>query len=147
MEIDESGTVIVTYRAYDEDGNYIPGTLRETLSITPFASNAFGFYLETPNGIFYSDTALNGDAADHMVAIQGNDKDMVDLLGNLGDGLWTSSEYVLAWEDLLASNGCDYDYNDMVVMVESVSPVPVPAALMLGMLGMGVAGWRLRRFA
>ena len=28
-----------------------------------------------------------------------------------------------------------------------VSPVPVPGAVLLGVLGLGVAGWRLRRFA
>ena len=31
--------------------------------------------------------------------------------------------------------------------VGAVTPVPVPGAILLGMLGMSVAGWRLRRFA
>ena len=70
-------------------------------------------------------------------------------------GDWTDNEYVLAFEDLVAtwtnqdgSQGTsDWDYTDFVVMVESVNPVPVPGAVLLGILGLSAAGIKLRRFA
>jgi len=49
-------------------------------------------------------------------------------------------------EDLPVGSGSDNDYNDMVVKVSTV--VPLPPTLMLlgsGMLGLAVLGWRRRR--
>ena len=116
-----------------------------------FAGNLFGYYLDAtvgnnnPNAVFYSDSSLNADGGfDHMYAYQGKNIDTVQL-PNLSPGLWTDNEYVLAFEDLWA--GGDKDYTDFVVMVESVVPVPVPAAVLLGMLGLSVAGFGMRRFA
>ena len=108
-----------------------------------FAGNAFGFYLSTPNGKFFSDTGLNADAYDHLWAYQGKDIDWVQI-ANLQPGLWDDNEYVLAWEDTLG--GGDNDHQDFVAMVESVMPVPAPAAILLGVLGLGAAGVRLRKY-
>ena len=108
-----------------------------------FAGNSFGYYLGTANnGTFFSNTSLNGDnMSDHMLAYQGIDVDTIQL-ADLAAGLWTSNEFVLAWEDVTASKA-DFDFNDMVLMVESVQPVPVPAAVWLfgsGLLGLvGIA--------
>lgn len=107
-----------------------------------FAGNVFGFYLSTPNGTFYSATGLNKDAYDHLWVYQGKEIDYVQI-GNLMPGLWEDDEYVLAWEDTFG--GGDNDHQDFVAMVESVMPVPVPAAVLLGMLGLGAAGIRLRK--
>jgi len=111
---------------------------------TDFGGNLFGYYLVSPQGTFHSNTALNSDGFDHMAAYQGTNTDMVKLPGK-GAGLWTNNEFILAWEDLL--NGGDKDFTDMVIMVESVSPVPVPGAILLGILGLSAAGIKLRRFA
>jgi len=117
-----------------------------------FASkNLFGFYLNAPQNpggaVFYSDTALNPDSPDpldHMFAFKGNDSDVIQIQG-FNPGTWYDDDYILAWEDSIDRH-IDNDSQDFVVMVESVQPVPVPAAVLLGFLGLGAAGLKLRRF-
>ena len=112
-----------------------------------FKENSFGFYLdstaETNGGFWYSDTALNADDMDHMVAFRGTNTDTVQMPG-YSPGLWTDNGHILAFEDLTASV-TDADYTDFVVMVESV--VPVPGALLLGVLGLSAVGMKLRKYA
>lgn len=91
-----------------------------------FSGNAFGFYLDSSHaddgGLWFSDTSENSDGMDHMLAYQGNGTDKVQIDGG-PIGFWTVDEYVLAFEDL-QDRYSDHDYNDFVVMVESISQVP-----------------------
>lgn len=106
-------------------------------------SPTFGYYLDTPGETFFSDTTLNPDDTDHMVAFQG-EGDWFQI-PNRPAGTWTVDEYVLAWEDLY--NGGDKDYNDFVVMVESVQPIPEPATMLLFGTGLiGLAGIGRKKF-
>ena len=102
--------------------------------------NYFGFYLTTPSGTFYSLPSLNeaGDitypnGTPHMLAFEGNGSKIKPLNG-LAGGIWGPNEWILAWEDQRFPDS-DLDYNDFVVLVESVHPVPEPAVL--GMFGLG----------
>ena len=117
-----------------------------------FGGNLFGYYLDTRGtsaagggGLWYSDTALNSDGADHMYAYQGTDTDTVQLPGYF-PGVWTDSEFILAFEAGEIPVGT-LDYEDFVVMVESVNPVPVPGAVLLGILGLSIVGVKLRKYA
>ena len=110
-----------------------------------FGSSHFGYYLQTPEHTFYSQAGLNADGADQMVAFQG-DGDRIKLPGKPA-GIWGSSSYILAWEDL-AYNFSDKDFDDFVVYVESVTAVPEPGTLALfglGLLSLGVASRRRLR--
>lgn len=103
---------------------------------TPGASNS-------PAGldyrIFAQDGTVVGDAG--LVTGAVNDGQMWYLQTWTVPLSWLSSDPVFQI-GLHAATSCS---NDQIALTTTV--VPVPAAAILGMLGLGVAGWRLRRIA
>ena len=132
------------------------GSLISTGALT---SPLFGFYLTNAVGqTLYSQVGKNSDGFDHMVTYQG-EGDVLDLQAyqqpKTGTTLrtWNSGAYILAWEDIVGEQrgkrgSCwdgqgkigpaDCDYNDMIVMVESMAPVPEPTTI--GLMGLGLLG-------
>ncbi len=94
----------------------------------------FGISSSYAGGLLWSSQQSDNFAnEDHMVTFK--------ITGGTDAG-----KYALAWEIEKFATG-DEDYQDLVVEVSGVAPVPVPAAVLLGLLGLGAAGLKLRRFA
>jgi len=114
-----------------------------------WSSSNFGLFMGAGGTTFYSQAALNDNGADQLVAYQGSGQNMKwPFLAAGTSKPWLANEILLAWEDINTyQGGGDRDYNDMVILMESIKSVPVPAPLALlglGMLGMGLT---LRRRA
>jgi hypothetical protein len=110
-----------------------------TPTCASFSGAEFGFFLTAPTGnTYYSRTLHNSDGVDHLVAYQGGEGH-----GTIGGRPWLANEFLLAWEDL--AGGGDRDYEDFVVLVESVVGVPEPAALATFGLGLLALGFAVRR--
>jgi hypothetical protein len=103
--------------------NCTTGTVTNSL-ITP---DRFGFYFQTGSDPrAYSIDALNPAGTARVLSFQQG----------------STTNWALAYED-----ASDFDFNDMVVKIESIAPVPEAStvAMMLAGLGLLGAGARLRR--
>jgi len=111
----------------------------------------FGFYAigtdhqQNPIGPYYSEDNLNPYNDAHFLTYEA--KGDVVTIPNKGTGSDAGHWYVASETDIPSNRTVNGDFTDFVVLVESIIPVPVPAAVLLGVIGLGVAGWKLRKYA
>jgi hypothetical protein len=126
---DEGSSATISFSQNGDDYS-VQVTRGNRRSSSLFESGLFGFFLTTPQGnTFYSDSGLNEGYAhpDHMYAYQGTGGYFQS--GPLSGQLFDTNSYLLAWEDLRGDNpSYDGDFQDMIVLAQSVLPVPLPAA-------------------
>lgn len=115
--------------------------------------NIFGFYLETQQGTFYTQNSRNPNGYQQAVIYQGNNQTKLQIAGKQ-PGDFTDNEFIIAFEDLLRSisGNSDSDFQDLVVLVESIKPkdddiaaIPEPGtATSLLAFGLGGFAWMLK---
>jgi hypothetical protein len=135
----------------ESDSNYLFQVWEDEMLVSSalFGSATFGFYLGTPEHgghTYFSDTDLNSDGVDHLYAYAGNDSlftDHPNVPEHLRNTQFGANMHLLAWEDLL--NGGDRDYQDLVLAISNMTPVPLPASLVLLASGLLLAGIRRRK--
>ncbi|MFP4123489.1 PEP-CTERM sorting domain-containing protein [Coleofasciculus sp.] len=120
---------------------YNDGTVKMTGATDPIGTGfngAFGFYLDTPNDIFYTEDSHNKNNDPQALVYQG-DNDTVLQIGNFQAGKFVDTEFIVAFEDKPFSSA-DKDFNDMVVHVAGVEPVPEPMTILGSTLALGFGG-------
>jgi hypothetical protein len=99
-----SGSLVVSL--FDNNGNFMGNTAYAGVN-----KNAFGFYLDGPGAIgpFYSQDVMNGGVA--------------QILTYAGTGV-NNGDWWECFDDLSPSQGSDRDFDDAVLLIQSVNPVP-----------------------
>ena len=124
----DSQIVVWTGQFSPIDGQFLmdppPG-----FNVFDFDWNRFGFYLERGDGTtFFSQSSLNPNGDQQAIVYRGDNLTEMEIPGR-PSGPFTDNEFIIAFEDIGLGDGSDADYNDLVVMLESIEPVPEPGAI------------------
>jgi len=96
----------LTVNRFDSIGNFLSSTVYA--GVDP---NGFAFALSGPNGTFYTQDARNPGGTAQALAYRGTGANL---------GTWW-----LCWEESSVATGSDQDFDDLVLLMESVNPTPV----------------------
>ncbi len=102
-------------------------------SVEKTITGNFALALKSPEGLFRSEVALNGDNFEHFAVMK---------LKYASNG-YIPHSYVVLMEDL--DHGGDKDYNDRAIVICNVDLVPVPEPASMIVLGGGIAAAVARR--
>jgi hypothetical protein len=146
---------------FSGDGSTGAGTIASpyigtATSVFP-SGTSFGFALSQNNNSvitnWYGDPTLNSDGYDHMLvynlsSLSGTTIYVYDPTTNTEEPVVLQDPYILAFEDNPEgpTGDSDMDYNDLIVLVDGVAPVPEPATVALFGFGLlAMAGFAFRR--
>jgi hypothetical protein len=116
----------------------------------------FGFYSVAINSttgartgpMYFSEDSLNQGYARFLTYEAKGETVTIGSNTGTDAGHWYVAAEVASYPgDPLAPSSFPADFSDFIVQMESITPVPVPGAILLGMLGLSVAGIKLRKFA
>ncbi|MEQ9239140.1 PEP-CTERM sorting domain-containing protein [Coleofasciculus sp. E2-BRE-01] len=99
--------------------------------------NMFGYYLTNPLGeTFFSEDRLNTNNAAQGLIFQGDDQTVLQAPGRQ-PGVFSDNEFIIAFEDkLVGGSESDFDYQDFVIIAESITPKSTPEPATLAGLGL-----------
>ncbi len=131
---------------------YIGGGLYSRVDEAPLF-NTFGFYAigdygqSGVGGPYFSEDSLNDQGNARFLVYEGKG-DSITIPGSYA-GSDAAHWYIAAEAGNYPAGASTFygDFSDCVVLLESMTPVPVPAAMLLGLLGLGTAGLKLRKRA
>ena len=96
----------LTINRFDSGGNF----LSSTVYAAGADPNGFGFYLQGPNGLYFSQDARNPGGLAQALSYKGT---------GANAGTWW-----ICWEENSRAAGADNDFDDEVLLMESVNPTP-----------------------
>jgi len=133
-----------------------------------FSTSIFGFYLDvygldvtppdeplgatdgdssTLDYTVYTEDSHNAGEQAQALTFQGDDATTLNITGR-PEGTFTDDQFIIAFEELLREGYySDENFTDFIVLVDSITPVPGPAAIVLGFIGLGMIGMQMRKHA